>query len=198
MKIRNGFVSNSSSSSFVVKKKEMSFQKDKADTILLTDGQEKALQKFGFRKGYAHSPYQVPSCEKDWNVLEKKFKKGFSKKTTKQDYAWGKRVSMDKKAVDKMNEDSRLDYSWCYDITCNQGDVIKFLIENKIAFVANVHYEHETYFYMPQSDSLVIAQNYGNRFMMYSHRMAEGKNITDEQLGKPVKFLKASEYVKTL
>ena len=72
MKTRHGFVSNSSSSSFVVRRNG-----GIKDAIITTPEQEKVLLEYGFRKTFAHSPEDVPAFydEKEWKKEEKFLKK---------------------------------------------------------------------------------------------------------------------------
>jgi len=98
MKTRNGFVSNSSSSSF----------------IIINEG--------------AFSP-EIVNLLSDF---------GFESKCEIKEYE-----------------------EWTLDVTCNQEDVIEFLIKNKISFEASVHYDHEIMMYNGITDELRIAQNFG-------------------------------------
>jgi hypothetical protein len=195
MKIRTGFVSNSSSSSFVVSKTQSDWSAKGKQVVVLTPKQEKALKAFGFYRAYIRSPYLVPFGGKGQAREEKKFASLSVKKPTKRDYAFGKKMRLTKQQVDSMARRERESYAWCYSIICNQDEVIKFLVENQIPFEANIHYDHQTYFYIPKSDCLVIAQNFGNQFSTYTSDI-EGIKAEGKSLEKPVKFLVASEYIK--
>ena len=112
----------------------------RTDTNLLTLAQEKALKKVGFRMTWAHNPQQVPSMgdNKEWEKHEKG-------------------------ALDEIFPG----YSYGYEVTCNQDDVIAFLIKNKISFVASAHYGQESIFFDSQTDRLVTAVNFGEIFTMH-------------------------------
>lgn len=166
MKIRSGFVSNSSSSSFVVERgNNISASELK---LFITPEQEEILLKFGFRKTYIRSPYQVPCTEEEWKKVQKEFDKLSKKKLTKKDYAKYKKSNISADEADKIEKNFTELYTLCYDVSCNQDEVIRFLIKNKIRFEASVHYSHYTYMYFPEEDKLIIATNFGNIISMYT------------------------------
>ena len=148
MKIRNGFVSNSSSSSFVVRAHEPKHHKKTGEFLkyisLITTAQERKLRDFGFHKTYAHSPHQVidkadEQREEEQHVIE-------------SGYA---------------------NYNYGYCVTCNQDEIFQFLLENKIPFVASEHYGHRHVFYDNKTDKVTVAMNFGVIFAMYG--VVEGK-----------------------
>ena len=137
MKTRNGFVSNSSSSSFVVRR---CFGISEG-IVATTSDQNKLLEKYGFRKTFAHAPEQVPAFhdEKEWKK-EAKFLK-------------------DKDFKDR--------YNYGYEVVCNQDEVIEFLVKNRISFVASCHYGHETVVYDSKTNVLYFGENYGRQMECY-------------------------------
>jgi len=115
MKTRNGFVSNSSSSSFVVAHKRLesdSVNKKYKSIKLLTNNQVKLLKKIGFKYSMCNNPYFVDAAH---NI-----------------------TSLDEKAFNKF-----CNIYLTYSVICNQDDVIYALLKNKIPFVALCHYDEE-------------------------------------------------------
>jgi len=166
MKTRQGFVSNSSSSSFVVRRNEGSFQGEKCIGNKLTVKQVKALEKFGFRKTFAHSPENVPAFHntKEWEK-ESKFLK---------------------------NKQFKDRYNYGYEIVCNQDEVIRFLIENKISFVASCHYGHESIIYDNKTNVIYTGENIGRRMETYGVETLDA--ITDKKF--PVVKMSGDEWIK--
>jgi len=128
MKIRNGFVSNSSSSSFLVKCHEW-YPKS---TVLLTKKEEELLQKFGFKKVSCSFADQV-ACE---------LYHDFKPKIRKEHDNYG------------------------YDVSCNQDEVIFFLLKHNIPFEASIHYNHSNIVYVRDSKHFLELQNYGEQAAM--------------------------------
>ena len=165
MKIRNGFVSNSSSSSFVVRRSEWKQKGIKSvEVSILTKEQDKALEKFGFRKTTGHSPHQVPE---------------FYDKA-----AW-------KKESDYLEKEKKHAWNWGYEMICNQDEVMVFLIKNKIPFVASTNYGHESYLYVPKTDSLYCGINFGAIIETYG---VDGYLL--DRKAKPVQTFVGKDWVK--
>ena len=158
MKIRNGFVSNSSSSSFVVRANKSTYDKDgkfKCYVSTITDKQRKKLEKYGFYKTHSHCPQAV-----HW--IEDKQK----------------------------NEEVDKNYNYGYCITCNQDDVTKFLLENKIPFIADIHYGHTTLIF--NGKTVKEAVNYGTIMAMYG----ESYSAYEIKGREPIRKFTLKQYLK--
>lgn len=171
MKTRNGFVSNSSSSSFVVHHRKNGWIGPNEDhqTILLSKEQLKKLKKFGFKYSNIMNPHYVrTSVEKRESSL-KKFKR------------W---------------EDIYL----TYDVTCNQDNVIYFLLSNKIPFVALCHYEEElvtwdgkcSHFYQVPNTVEIVSRINGT--VVYD--VSESQQYYPAQLCPKIKKYNIDEWMK--
>lgn len=152
MKIRNGFVSNSSSSSFVVKYRRNSWISPDEDrqTFLLTKEQLKSLKKYGFKYTVSSNPYFA-----DTPVNLKPNLKSFDEK-------WD-------------------DVCLTHSVTCNQDDVILFLLDHKIPFVALCHYDQELVFWDGVSESFIELPNYVEEF---SRKLGEPKGSKEKDLSE--------------
>jgi len=149
MKIRTGFVSNSSTASFIIKYRDyLPNKKGKnKETILLTHEQIKKLEDYGFKRTYASYPDQI--CE---------------------------------------DEEGKGGQNYGYEITCNQDEVIIFLLKNRIPFTANEHYEQYSLIY-DGSDTFTRYANFGKLALM-SYDKKELRHI------KKFEILKRQDYLK--
>jgi len=141
MKIRTGFVSNSSSSSFIVEIREWAFMKS------------------GYKKG--DPPYiKIVDAE-----TRKKLRKyGFI-------FTDDRLRDLDTNNVAKKSKEPRQATFMGYHVTCNQEDTIQFLIKNKISFNANIHYGHRSMMYDGKTDELIYATNFGDILTMYGKEL---------------------------
>jgi hypothetical protein len=130
MKTRNGFVSNSSSSSFVVNRYDDLFA-SKNHKMILTPKQIRQLKKNGFKLEMAYFPNQVSRLDNE-----------------------------------RITGEGMKYANYTKSVICNQDDELIFLIENRISFMADVHYENESWIYDGKSDTLIIAQNLGKQAQM--------------------------------
>lgn len=169
MKIRDGFVSNSSSSSFVVHVREAKYKdngKKKrykvgnktitmprmdrvTSPLLITKKQLKTLIKYGFKFG---------------------------------DYLYASRIE-EGVQPDKVNEELATDMY--YQVTCNEAEVVEFLVKHDIPFEAATHYGHYNVFFRPGEDKVWIARNLGRYLETYKSALPldrmEGDSLTSEK-----------------
>jgi len=149
MKIRNGFVSNSSSSSFIVKVYDGWDNKKR----LITPKEEKMLVAFGFKKVTCFFADQVV-CE-FYHDLKPEITK------SREEALELLNIKLDKPAKKEKEY-----YNYGYEITCNQDDIICFLLKNNIAFEATIHYNSSNIFYAKNAKYFVEIQNYGEQAKM--------------------------------
>jgi hypothetical protein len=139
MKIRNGFVSNSSATSFIVLYKPGKHDGSVHPSRLATDDDVKKLIGFGFRKTCTSRPdlgrpiQYCDECEdrKKYCMVETPF-----------------------------------GVNLYYDVSCNEDEPIKFLIDNDIPFIASLPYGCGIAVYMRGKKSVLVMDNDGENFMM--------------------------------
>ena len=164
MKIRNGFVSNSSSSSFVVVCMNLMDRKKR----LITKKEENLLAKAGFRKLFCYYASQVANCFEEEETMEK------TEKDALADF-----------------------YNYGYYVTCNQDDIIYFLLKNGIPFEASCHYNHYNVIYSRGEKDFLEVQNYGEQCAMMARRGY--KEIFGEygiDTKSPIKKVNVKEWLK--
>lgn len=152
MKIRNGFVSNSSSCSFLVTRINFLDQKNR---VIISKEIEDKVKKYGFIKTCANYAWQV--SDDRWNYKYQAFeqwKRNVKYLTNRTD-----------KELRKYFKGTNNLYNWGYKIDCNQDEVIDFLLKNKIPFSANIHYD-QTFMRYDGNDTVTIAFNFGTLFEM--------------------------------
>lgn len=180
MKIRNGFVSNSSSASFIVQAYATNLDdKLEPNKCLISKEQLKILKKLGFRYTNIGSPERIEFNSERWLKLSRKHRIPTKEITF-----------MDKTLIVTNHE-----YMCAY-ISCNQHDIICPLVKHKIPFHALSHYGHESIFYDGE-DKLITIPNYG---IEYSPRLA--KIYEDDDMDyyneNPLKFAKITNRDKYL
>lgn len=147
MKIRIGFVSNSSSSSFIVRvpteDDESGWRKGLyKPSELVTEADIKKVLKYGFRPTKYHTPSQL---EMDSSSLQESMANSEAAKVTKETEQLG------------------------YCVSCNEDEVIEFLVENNIPFTGSTHYGHRSVFFKRGDKTLLWMDNLGVAFEMYGH-----------------------------
>lgn len=163
MKVRSGFVSNSSSASFIIHYKTIL---DHGESRL-TDEEVKKLEEFGFWKTDCHIPEQM-----EWiNIKETKISEENLQTEYYKDY-----------------------YNYGYYLSCNEYDVLDFLIENKIPFECIAHYGQYSIIYKRNSDEVIVFKNYGrfiNNLSIFKRFEEDLKSMENE---KPIKRIKLKDW----
>lgn len=155
MKIRTGFVSNSSTASFVVKTRPTYFdkvfsrcvdgdggEKREHELFVLSSEKIELLKKMGFVPTKHESPFRVELNYPEYD------KKGLKTETI---------------------DDTLLKFS----IVCNHRDVLEFLVANDIPFRAAAHYGDLLYSYEAGSDYVYIIRNFGMEYARKPNQLEE-------------------------
>ena len=142
MKTRSGFVSNSSSSSFIVRvpcETDTKIRLHDSDEMLTSEDLSK-VQDYGFRPTTVYQASQLEAgCEtNEWYEGEKR----------------------------AIAENTR---QLGYQVSCNEDEVIEFLVRNNIPFTGSTHYGHQSVFFRRDSKELIRVENSGLIFEMYCH-----------------------------
>lgn len=138
MKIRNGFVSNSSSSSFIVKVDDFNYNTKQKERII-TPEQEQFLVGNHWKYTHIRSPSSLLTIANYENGI----------------------LDCDPKDGDANFFGANLGY-W---VTCNEDEVIDMLTKERIPFTASCHYGHYTVIF--DGKEMYELQNYGNWAEMY-------------------------------
>ena len=172
MKIRNSFISNSSTASFIVKRFEYTSKEFKR---ILSKAKEKKLLDYGFFLTPTSHPSRIDYM-------------------TDPDLDLEKAQEEHKKAFNNELEDEWLNLG--YTVVCNEDEPIGFLIKNRISFISLQHYGHHAMLYDGETDELVFAPNLGNMILtsipseIKNREIPEGKVVYTT--GK--KYLKEGSY----
>lgn len=141
MKIRKGFVSNSSSSSFLINYREWD------GDILLTEEDVKLLLANGFHPTTKTGVSQVYYDENDIRFVKR--------------------------------EDMLSLYK---SVTCNQDDIIYFLLKNNISFSALCHYGTEWIFYTKNDKTFLKINDFGKYKEIYGKLPYTDTHMSNEDV----------------
>ena len=157
MKYRFGFVSNSSSSSFLVSigTSHLFPLSENTKQFLVEKEDIPKLEKYGFEKCNRINPSHCSDISS---------------------------LSIGKNNFISMK----------YDISCNQDEVILFLVKNNIPFRANCHYGHQYVSYQRDSDYILFAYNFGKRIETYGEDRLEFEDLSHIE---PIKKIPKEEWL---
>jgi hypothetical protein len=149
MKTRNGFISNSSSASFVIPLEKVTHLGDNKTTreTLLSQEEIDLLIGYRFWKSCNRDPFCHPS---DWGY--------------RCDHCEGN------KNKELCTSEVFGDMYLRYDISCNEDEPIQFLLEHDIPFYAGMNYNGQLMVYKKGMKKVLILQNEGIKYiwgMMY-------------------------------
>ncbi len=175
MKVRNGFVSNSSSSSFVVKRADYNWSEGSTGYIFfLSKDEEEALEKEGFVRADCACPQQA--YFEYWAEMNHMAE---DKQARNEELAsWN--VSGLTKVVEEADEEGNK-VSFIRNVTCNEIEVIEFLVEKNISFYADLHYESCSMLFTadkknPEDGKITIASNFGKDMYFNQHKKPTEKS----------------------
>ena len=162
MKIRNGFVSNSSSSSFIVKDIDGVFNKG-SKKGRLTKKDINKLEGYGFKSTHLMHPSHLDSTDyRDKSV-------------------WEPLIDKDTNEIIIRN--------FGLHVSCNQDEVIEYLVSNNISFIATIHYGQQLYLFNKGDENIMVFENFGSIVETY-YQDASWEKIKGqlELFGNPVPY----------
>jgi hypothetical protein len=187
MKIRMGFVSNSSSSSFIVHavrvehrtqpkpNSEGRYPATEIRTELLTTDQLEVLTKLGFRRTVFSDPFLYEFLRNGRAELDK-------------------REGLKVKDEEMMSDIFGVYYGM--GVVCNPQDVVSPLVGAGIAFRMAHHYGHELVMWEPWKASLLVLKNPGLMYSMYDHESEMDLHSALDYVTNILSFSKLEHWVE--
>lgn len=184
MKYRKTFVSNSSSSSFIVNilanPLEAMCRED--PIFLITDEQRELLLEYGFRYTKLHQPMDLEVRHDDDDIWKSESERVTPAGTKVFDsFKEGEEWSMDFPEMIHR-------YDLGYHVVCNQDYVLSFLIHKKIPFRSVIHYGHSHMFYDGVSQTCLRVRNFGEEASMYYWKSMPDIQTTFQELEDEPRF----------
>lgn len=179
MKIRSGFVSNSSASSFIVTNKKSIIMSDGDDKELLTSKQKRLLFDKGFEYVNVHDPRDLLTFYFANLYDTAKMKPRLKKCERESLHKLGVRDSTIR-LVDKQEVDARFGLV----VICNQDEIIHFLLSNRIPFRASVHYGNQAVIYEKGKHYFYYFYDLGAYALMYGTKYMEESRKWRSQMEK--------------
>jgi len=164
MKTRTGFVSNSSTSSFIVPYIDRYGEKIE---VHLSKGDVRDLKKFGFRDTIRINPFNYAYAD----YIEKFKRKALT---------------------------SAPCHNLGYEVTCNQDDVIYFLLKNNISFTASCHYDHYLVKYEKGKKYFYEIDNLGNMAVSNLRFLVKSVEEFKKRNDKPIRRRSVEKYLKEM
>jgi hypothetical protein len=179
MKIRTGFVSNSSSASFVVPFKIKHLKNNQREIInLLSSKEVKLLKRYGFFESCNRDPYSNMDVDEKWGF-------NCNKCESKNDQ---------NSCSGKIFGDMYLRYN----ISCNENEPIDFLLKHNIPFYAGMDYDGQLMVYKRDSDKVLILQNEGIKYIWGMMNMNSKKYFKKKKFDYTCDSDQCSESYKTI